>query len=164
GLAVVKLGAGGGTVTSVPAGIICGATCSSSYLLNTSVALTAVPAADSTFSGWSGACSGTGACIVVLAATTTVMATFDLRSCSLTVTRSGPGRGTVTSSPAGINCGATCSTSYTSGTAVTLTAAPTAGSSFAGWSGACSGTGTCSVTMNAATSVTATFTLGTSTL
>ena len=77
----------------------------------------------------------------------------------LTVTRTtGTGGGNVTSTPAGINCGSTCSASYNSGTAVTLTAAPTSGSMFAGWSGACTGTGTCIVTMTAAQSVTATFT------
>ena len=67
------------------------------------------------------------------------------------------GGGTVTSSPAGISCGATCSASYNSGTAVTLTAAPAAGYSFSGWSGSCSGLGTCQVTMSAARAVTATF-------
>ena len=76
---------------------------------------------------------------------------------TLTVTKAGTGSGTVTSSPAGINCGSDCSESYASGTNVTLTAAPGAGSTFAGWSGACSGTGSCAVTMSAARSVTATF-------
>ena len=74
---------------------------------------------------------------------------------ALTVTRSGSG--TVTSSPAGISCGATCTASFSSGTAVTLTATPAAGSTFGGWSGACSGTGACQVTMSAARAVTATF-------
>src|SRR4029450_1596750 len=72
---------------------------------------------------------------------------------TLSVTKSGTGSGTVTSTPAGINCGTTCSQSVTQGT--TLTATPAAGSSFAGWSGPCSGTGTCTVT--AASTVTATF-------
>jgi hypothetical protein len=76
---------------------------------------------------------------------------------TLSVIKSGSGTGTVTSSPAGISCGATCSQSVLLGTAVTLTATPAAGSTFAGWSGACSGTGTCAVTVNAATTVTATF-------
>jgi endo-1,4-beta-xylanase len=75
----------------------------------------------------------------------------------LTVTKSGSGSGTVTSAPAGINCGGTCSASYASGTGVTLTAAPAGGSTFAGWSGSCSGTGACTVSMTAARSVTATF-------
>jgi hypothetical protein len=74
----------------------------------------------------------------------------------LSVLTNGTGTGTV--SGVGINCGSVCSDSYGPGTAVTLTATPASGSTFAGWSGGgCSGTGTCTVTMNAATSVTATF-------
>ena len=76
---------------------------------------------------------------------------------ALTVGKSGTGSGTVTSSPAGINCGSDCGESYAGGTSVTLTASPAAGSTFAGWSGACSGTGSCNVTLTAAQSVTATF-------
>jgi len=76
---------------------------------------------------------------------------------TLTVTRAGSGHGTVTSSPRGIICGTLCSATYINDTVVTLTATPAIGSTFAGWSGACTGTGTCSVTMGAAKSVTATF-------
>ena len=75
----------------------------------------------------------------------------------LTVTKGGTGSGTVTSSPAGINCGTDCMENYNSGTMVTLTAAAASGSTFAGWSGACAGTGVCTVTMDGAKSVTATF-------
>jgi len=75
----------------------------------------------------------------------------------LTVTRAGTGTGTVTSAPAGISCGSDCSEGYASGTGVTLTAAPGGGATFGGWSGACSGTGSCALTMSAARSVTATF-------
>ena len=78
-------------------------------------------------------------------------------SASLTVSRAGSGTGTVTSAPSGINCGSTCSASYSSGASVTLTAAAAGGSTFAGWSGACTGAGTCTVSMTAARSVTATF-------
>jgi PASTA domain/Divergent InlB B-repeat domain len=77
---------------------------------------------------------------------------------TLTVAKSGPGSGTVTSSPAGIDCGATCSHAYTQGTEVTLSAAADSGSMFDGWSGGgCSGVGTCTVTMNSDTTVTASF-------
>jgi hypothetical protein len=86
-----------------------------------------------------------------------VTATFTLQPETLTVTRVGDGAGTVTSSPAGISCGATCSHAYTYGSSVTLTAQAAAGSSFAGWSGACSGTAGCSVSLKAAQSVGATF-------
>jgi hypothetical protein len=75
----------------------------------------------------------------------------------LVVSKAGIGSGTVTSSPAGIDCGATCSSIFSFGAAVTLTAVPAAGSTFTGWSGACNGTGACNVTMNADKSVTATF-------
>jgi prepilin-type N-terminal cleavage/methylation domain-containing protein len=65
---------------------------------------------------------------------------------ALSISKSGTGSGTVTSSPAGINCGATCSYNFDSGTTVTLTATPDAMNSFAGWYGGyCSGTGTCTV-------------------
>ena len=81
---------------------------------------------------------------------------------ALAVAKAGAGGGTVASTPAGIDCGATCASSFVSGTVVSLAATPAAGSIFAGWGGACSGTGACSVTMDAARSVTATFTLETS--
>ncbi|MGA1077044.1 MAG: choice-of-anchor Q domain-containing protein, partial [Ilumatobacteraceae bacterium] len=76
----------------------------------------------------------------------------------LSVTRSGSGSGTVTSSPEGIDCGSTCTAEFATGSTVTLTATPAAGSTFTGWSGACSGTGTCEVTMSEARSVDAAFT------
>lgn len=76
---------------------------------------------------------------------------------TLTVTRAGAGTGTVTSSPAGIDCGADCSEAFRLGTQVTLAATPAPGSTFDGFSGAgCSGA-TCTVTMSAARSVTASF-------
>ena len=78
---------------------------------------------------------------------------------TLTVTKAGDGSGTVTASPTGISCGATCFATYASATFVTLTATPAAGSTFSGWSGACAGTGSCIVTMDAAKAVTATFAL-----
>jgi RHS repeat-associated protein len=77
---------------------------------------------------------------------------------TLSVSKSGSGSGTVTSSPAGIACGATCSTAYATGTVVTLTAMPAADSTFGGWSGACTGTApTCSVTLSQAQAINATF-------
>ena len=68
---------------------------------------------------------------------------------TLSVNKAGTGTGMVTSSPAGISCGSDCTEVYTAGTLVTLTAVPDNSSSFGGWSGACTGTGTCSVTMDA---------------
>ena len=77
----------------------------------------------------------------------------------LTVSKKGSGRGSVTSSPAGINCGASCSHGFDNGRSVTLTARPVRGSGFAGWSGACSGRGGCRVKMTADRTVTARFAL-----
>ena len=73
------------------------------------------------------------------------------------MSKSGAGSGAVGSDPPGINCGGDCSEAYHYATVVTLTATPAASSTFTGWSGACSGTGTCNVMMDAAKSVTATF-------
>jgi len=157
-LTVQKSGAGTGTVTSSPAGINCGSTCSASYASGAQVTLTATPASTSTFSGWSGAgCSGTGTCVVTLNAAAKVTATF-IPKVTLTVSTSGTGSGSVTSSPAGIDCGATCSAAFANGTSVTLTASADSGSTFSGWSGGgCSGTATCQVALTATTSVTASF-------
>lgn len=76
---------------------------------------------------------------------------------TLNVAKGGSGSGTVTSSPAGIDCGATCSAHFGDGTVVTVTATAAAGSIFTGWLGDCSGTGTCQLTMSTNHSVTATF-------
>lgn len=76
----------------------------------------------------------------------------------LTVDKVGPGAGTITTAPAGISCGSTCSDTFVSGTVVTLTAAAEPNSIFLGWVGeGCTGTSSCVVTMNTAKSVTATF-------
>jgi uncharacterized repeat protein (TIGR03803 family) len=78
---------------------------------------------------------------------------------ALSVSVAGSPGGRVTSSPAGIDCGSTCSASFAPGTQVTLTASPATAWGFSGWGGgACSGIGSCSVTMNANTSVSASFT------
>jgi len=158
-LGVSRNGTGSGTVTSSPAEISCGATCTALFAKDSPVTLAAAPAGGSSFAGWSGAgCSGTGNCQVTMDAAKSVTATFNISaSYTLTIATAGAGSGTVTSSPEGINCGGDCSESYAGGTVVTLTASPTAGSAFAGWSGACTGTGTGQVTIDAPTSVTATF-------
>ena len=170
--------AAGGSVTSNPAGISCAApttgtglqtTCTAAYATTTSVTLTAMRAAGSEFSGWSGACTGTATtCTVSMSAARTVTATFTKRfALSLTVTKARAATsGTVSSAPAGLSCataatGTTstaCSASFNSGTSVTLTATPAAGTTFTGWSGSCTGTArTCKVSMGAARSATAAF-------
>jgi hypothetical protein len=76
---------------------------------------------------------------------------------TLTIALAGTGTGAVEGTPAGITCGSDCSQSYDRGTTVSLTATPAADSRFAGWSGACAGSGACDVTMDDLKSVTATF-------
>jgi List-Bact-rpt repeat protein/putative Ig domain-containing protein len=151
-LGVNKVGSGTGTVAGN--NIDCGATCSTFLDSGTSVSLSATPDPDCVFGGWSGPCTGTGGCSFTLAADTTVTATF-IQQWLLSVATSGGGTGTVTGN--GIDCGNTCSIMLDDGTAVSLTATPTNGSVFTGWSGDCSGPGTCDTTMTAARSVSATF-------
>ena len=161
-LTVSKTGTGSGTVSSVPGGIACGTACYGDFAEGQIVTLTAAAGTGSSFTGWSGeVCSGTEPCQVTMSQARSVTATFTLNTYSLSVTKAGTGGGTVTSSPAGINCGSTCSTSFSHNTVVTLSATADPGSTFTGWSGeGCSGTGTCQVTMSQARTVTATFGLG----
>ncbi len=157
-LTVTKSGTGTGTVTSNPSGISCGDGCSANFASGSPVVLTAAPSGGSTFTGWSGACSGTETCTLVMNGNQTVNAEFTAAPATAVLSVMKTGNGTVTSSPAGINCGETCSFAFTSGSVVRLTAAPIGGATFVGWSGGgCSGTGACDVVMNGNQTVTATF-------
>jgi phospholipase C len=156
-LTVTAPTAGTGTITSAPTGISCPGTCTADFSTGTSVALTAKPSTNYTFSGWTGACSGTASCSVTMTSSQTVGAKFSTTTYPLSVTAPASGTGTVTSSPAGINCPGNCASNFDSGTKVTLTATPAANYSFAGWTGACSGAAGCSVDMNGAKTVGATF-------
>ncbi|MCB0037717.1 MAG: hypothetical protein KDE51_26980, partial [Anaerolineales bacterium] len=162
-LTVNTAGTGTGSVTSQPAGIDCGGHCTAEYDHNMLVVLTATPQTGSSFTGWSGACSGTESCVVTMDQAQSVTAHFDLISTNtptytLAVTLKGDGAGTVTSDPAGIDCGAICTADYTENTLVMLTATPASGSNFVGWSGSCIGTDVCLITMSQAQTITAEFT------
>ena len=127
-LTVNKLGSGSGTLASYPPGIDCGTTCAKSYDYGTEVEFGAIPDPESTFTGWSGACSGTGTCKVTMDSERTVTATFEVSSgikqYALTVIKSGGGTGTVTSLPSGIECGAECVGVFDAGTGVLLQVFP----------------------------------------
>jgi phospholipase C len=86
------------------------------------------------------------------------------KTSQLTVTLSGSGGGTVSSSPSGISCGTNCNATFNDGTVVQLTATPDPSSTFAGWSGACSGMGSCQVTLSSSQSIAASFNIVISTL
>ncbi|HUC00745.1 MAG TPA: substrate-binding domain-containing protein [Solirubrobacterales bacterium] len=158
-LKVVKGGSGSGTVTSTPPGIECGFVCEFEFDEGKKVTLSQTAGSGSEFKGWGGACSGTGTCEVTISAAKEVTATFDLEKHLLTVAKTGTGTGTVSGSPGSINCGVVCSGSFDHGTVVTLAATADGGSEFSGWSGACAGTGSCEVTVDAAKEVGAAFTL-----
>jgi hypothetical protein len=157
-LTVTKSGTGIGTVTSSPAGINCGSTCSYQFIFGTNVTLTATPDSGSAFGGWSGDVTDSSSTIIVtMDSNKSVTSTFNVLY-TLTVTKSGIGAVTVTSSPAGIDCGPTCSYQFASGTNVILTATSDSGLLFGGWSGDATGTSTTIIiTMNSNKSVTATF-------
>jgi hypothetical protein len=154
-LSVQKSGLG--TVSSSPAGIDCGQSCGATVPEGTQLTLTPSPAPGYAFRGWSG-CDSVGSsnqCTVVMTSDRTVAAMFVARR-TLGVNKTGPG--TVTSIPAGISCGSSCSTVVDDGTGLRLVAIAERGYRFAGWSGcpAPSG-GECALTLRGDTTVTARF-------
>lgn len=156
---VTPAGGGSGNVTSSPSAIFCGSTCSAAFAQGTEVTLTANPALGNRFTAWGGACSGTAStCTVTANGDVQVTAGFEsTQSHVLDVSVGGAGGGSVSSTPGGIACPGDCSETYADGTSVTLQASADPGSAFVGWSGACTGTGTCTVTMTAAHTVFADF-------
>lgn len=158
-LVVAKAGNGGGTISSQPVGINCGATCTGGFDLGTLVTLTPTADANANFVGWSGACSGAGACTVRMDAMAAVTATFQLKRYTLVVNLAGNGRGAV-SGPSGIACGGggACTAEFDTGTTVTLSAQPEAHTVTTRLSGACSGTIGCSFVIDGPKTVVATFT------
>lgn len=166
-LTVTKNGTGTGIVTSssspsgIPSNINCGATCSAKYLRPTVVTLIPTPDASSVFAGWSGTGCSTGT--VTMDASKTCTATFNIKTFTLTIPASGgTGSGTYGGTTAGIK-------DY--GTSVSVTATPSAGSTFTRWeaSGAAASchnatTSPCAFNMTADASVQAIYTLKTFTL
>ena len=158
-LTVNKTGSGAGTVTSSPSGINCGTSCSAEFTDGTTVTLQANPANGSAFAGWGGDCSGIGSCTVTTSSARTVTASFvETPPGEKTLLVEVNGNGRVTSNPTGIDCRPTCATTFAQDTNVQLSAKPDSGWSFAGWGGNCSGTASCTITMNGSKNVTATFT------
>lgn len=182
-LTVTESGGGQGTIVSSPKGISCPGTCTASFTQGTQITLTAAAASGSTFGGYSGACVSQGAkakdanvkghatpppptCTFAANGTESVTAVFTTvqppppppPTSSLSVIFSG--KGSVTSSPAGIDCPSTCNANFPQGTVVTLTANNSVkGWVFNNWSGLCNGAnGPCQVTITSTNqSITAVF-------
>ncbi len=118
------------------------------YDSGTTLSVTATANTGYQFTGWSGACTGTGACSVTMTSDKSVTANFALVQYTLTTGTSPSGAGTI--APA-------TGSKYDYGTQVSVTATANTGYQFTGWSGACTGTGACSVTMTSDKSVTANY-------
>jgi DNA-binding beta-propeller fold protein YncE len=130
-LTVTKAGAGSGSVTSTPAGIDCGATCSQAFVLGTPLALVATPAAGSVFAGWTGACTGAAGCALVMDAAKDVTATFNIST--FTVTPSAGANGSISpATPQTVNQGATASFTVTPNAGYTASVGGTCGGNLAG--------------------------------
>ena len=154
---------GEGTLTSVPAGIECGAICTEHFDAEgpeSTVILSAVPGRHEEVI-WSGceAQPSQDKCEVTMSEARSVKAAFVPIHHRLSVNV--VGEGSVSASSGAVSgCTAaagTCSGSYEEAETFTLVATPAAGSSFAGWSGGCGGTGPCHLTLGADTAVTANF-------
>ena len=160
---------GSGRVTG--GGINCGdggTVCNVDLATGSSVTLTATPSSGATFQGWAGACSGSATtCTITMNSAKAVSATFSAggggpppNTVPLTLRVTGSGS---VSAPGG-TCSSdgstkTCTQTYQPGTSVVLTARAQTGARFVSWGGACSGTAaTCTLTLNSAATVTATFT------
>lgn len=172
-LTVTVSGADNAVVQSIPAGINCPSVCSARFPAGTVVTLTPLASApmggyETRFLGFTGACSGT-TCSVTLSQSTTVAASFTLvpEVATLTVLTSGSGAGGLfihsmipPNATTGIYCGSVCSYDFQIGSTVTLyvvvAADPT--TTFTGWSGACTGTAECVITITGPVTVTATYT------
>ncbi len=175
GITVTGGGTGNGLVTSSPAGINCtitagitGGTCTTTFAPNTIVTLTSTPSGLSSFSAYTGACSGT-TCTVPMATGTMSSVTAQFAApptLTLSAATGSQGGGTLTSSPSGLACAlsttsvtGTCTNAFALNTAITVTQMPTNGSVFMNWVGACTGSGTCQVAMSQSRTVQALYRL-----
>jgi hypothetical protein len=166
-LTVQFAGAGGGTVSGNNLNCQSGTACSIGIVRTDPSAfprldLSALANSSSLFSGWSGACTGTGNCTVIMDAAKTVTATFDPISVqiSLNVIGLGGHQGTLVSDDGTITCGSSCpGLTHAASASFTLVAKPGASSTFVGWTeGPCHGTSPkCTFALSGPTTITATF-------
>ena len=155
---VEKIGSGSGVVMG-DLGIDCGTTCTTTATKGATVNLSATSDFGSRFAGWSGACTGSGTCQVMVGANQTVTATF-VQTNDIELAFTGMGFGRVFSTPTGLDCTSDCTSTFDNGTMMKLTPVPDATSFFVSWDqGPCSGNGDCIFKLTTDTQVTANFDL-----
>jgi List-Bact-rpt repeat protein len=147
---------GPGSVTADVPGLLCAQTCTTTWSADTGLALTARPSSGAKLVRWGGACSGSGACRVVVGRVPQVSALFGPSTYRLTVAVAG--RGAVRSSQGGLSCPPRCSRLVASYASLRLTASPAKGWRFRSWTGACRGTRpACTLPMTTAANARAVF-------
>ena len=160
---------GNGNVSSADKAISCPSKCTAAYAQGSLTTVTAKAGSNSSFTNWTGACTGAAlTCMVTVTDAVNAGAVFTANAPSggggggttqFTVQVGRSNSGTVISDVAGLNCGSACSAKYDSGATLRLTATPLAGKAFVNWAGACTGTSnTCALTVNGNLSITAVFT------
>lgn len=149
---------GDGQVVSDPMGIDCEPFCTNQFVQGSTVELTPLAPTGTIFDQWTGACTGSADCSVLIdgSGTQSVTAQFINQDYNLTVTTTGSGVGQVMSLPGGIDCTPLCSSDFPAGTTVSLQASATGDDQFVGFSGDCSGLA-CTLEMTADMNVTAEF-------
>ena len=152
---------GGGSVVLASGGastVTCTSSCTQPMDPGSQLQLTAVAASGTYFTAWGGDCGGTlNSCFLTMDASKTVSVNFAPKL-HVTVAVTGTGQGVIASSDGLLSCPPACVDSVAGGALFTLTANPSSGSTFSGWSGACSGSQpSCTLTVSASTSVGASF-------
>jgi hypothetical protein len=155
---VVLTGTGTGTVQSDVPGIDCPALCSNTWNLGTLFTLSATAGPNSRFVKWTGPCANTPpTCVATMSAAVRIEAFFAHQFPLTLSVDASRASGTVISTPAGVSCPGKCVANFDQGELVTFVAQPGTGSRLEAWGGACSGRGECTVTVDQAKAVTATF-------
>ncbi len=148
------------TIISADGFINCPSVCSHAYAPGSIVTLSVPPMPGYTFTGWNGACSGTGYCNVIMNSNLSVGGSWaPIASGSYTLSVTVTGSGSVSSADGLIHCPGTCSAVYQQNSQVTLNTTPGSGSVFGGWIGPCTGTASCNISITQNYSVTGEFTL-----
>jgi hypothetical protein len=158
-LSVRTKGSGSGVILGRR--LLCDHDCEVELIAGARAHLSAEPSRDSVFEGWSGACSGSGDCVLEMTVATRVFANFSRKTPSTPPVQlivETDDSGVVTSFPAGVDCGLHCWHTFPHGTTVTLYATPRKGMQFKGWGGACRGRmRECSFELRAAQMISARF-------